>query len=98
LLPEAVEDYQAALGRYDLTRSSLGDAFAVEIEQAFKEIAQNPRLFPKIESTRSEREFHSYLLHRFPYVVHYLITTDEIVVFAVAHMRRRPDYWVGRKS
>jgi len=35
-------------------------------------------------------------VHRFPYAVLYRVDPDEIVVVAVMHQRRRPDYWRSR--
>ena len=34
---------------------------------------------------------------RFPYAVLYSIVSDQIRVIAVAHDRRRPFYWSGRR-
>ncbi|MGH8701418.1 MAG: type II toxin-antitoxin system RelE/ParE family toxin, partial [Burkholderiales bacterium] len=36
------------------------------------------------------------LLNRFPYSVVYRTSSDEIIVIAVAHQRRRPGYWRRR--
>ncbi len=38
------------------------------------------------------------LLKRFPYAVIYLPLHNKIVVIAVMHQRRRPDYWKTRIS
>ena len=35
-------------------------------------------------------------IHHFPYSVLYRPNTDEIVIVAVAHRRRRPGYWLDR--
>lgn len=35
-------------------------------------------------------------LSRFPYGLIYAIDKDDIVVLAVAHLHRRPDYWRDR--
>jgi hypothetical protein len=37
------------------------------------------------------------LLDRFPYSVIYRASADEILIIAVAHLRRRPGYWRHRK-
>ena len=31
-----------------------------------------------------------------PYSLFFQVNTDEIVIFAVAHHSRRPDYWIDR--
>jgi len=36
-------------------------------------------------------------LRRFPYLIYYRVVTDSLIlVYAVAHARRRPGYWLGR--
>ncbi len=37
------------------------------------------------------------LMTRFPFVVFFEVEEDRIVVWAVAHTRRRPGYWVARR-
>jgi hypothetical protein len=36
-------------------------------------------------------------LKRFPYYVAYELLAEEIVVLAVAHMKRRQKYWIKRR-
>nr|WP_304010004.1 type II toxin-antitoxin system RelE/ParE family toxin [Methyloversatilis discipulorum] len=36
-------------------------------------------------------------ISRFPYSVIYRITSDAIIVQAIAHQRRRPAYWAQRR-
>jgi hypothetical protein len=36
------------------------------------------------------------LLTGFPFAIAYALDGDRIVVLAVAHLRRRPGYWLGR--
>jgi hypothetical protein len=40
------------------------------------------------------------LIAKFPYgvIYHYSPEQDEIVIVAIAHLHRRPDYWVSRES
>lgn len=33
---------------------------------------------------------------QFPYVLHYLLREEEIIVYAVAHTHRKPEYWIKR--
>ena len=35
-------------------------------------------------------------LHRFPFHIFFAARDEEIVVVAIAHERRRPDYWADR--
>jgi hypothetical protein len=36
-------------------------------------------------------------LRRFPYSIVYLLLPEEIRVLAIAHQRRKPGYWSGRR-
>ena len=39
---------------------------------------------------------HRFLLARFPFAVGYIVQADDVIVVAIAHLRRRPGYWFGR--
>jgi hypothetical protein len=47
---------------------------------------------------RSDRPYRRRLLTRFPYVVFYEVVDDAVEVIAVAHAKRRPGYWLHRRS
>lgn len=65
--------------------------FAREVERAVISIADAPERFPAgVHSTRR------FLLQRFPFVVVYRERPSIIQVVAVAHARRRPNYWKSR--
>jgi mRNA-degrading endonuclease RelE of RelBE toxin-antitoxin system len=40
----------------------------------------------------------TFRLHTFSYNLVYVVESDEIVILAVAHHKRRPGYWRGRLS
>jgi len=91
LISEAeTEIWEAAL--YDEKQErGLGSDFANEIGQSLRFIQQGPEMWPK-----RGREVRRYLTDRFPFVVHYRIERDLIRVIAVAHVRRKPNYWAER--
>jgi len=37
------------------------------------------------------------LVRRFPYHIVYFIKQTQVIVVAIAHLKRRPNYWHGRK-
>ena len=76
---------------YDLQQAGLGSQFIKEIRQAAQRIAQYPLAFPF-----QRGEIRKCLLHRFPYKLLYAIRDNSILVIAVAHQHREPEYWVGR--
>jgi hypothetical protein len=69
----------------------LGDAFLIEILPAADRIVRFPEAWhPLGEGVRR------YRLSRFPYRLIYTIDNGDILVRAVAHLHRRPDYWCDR--
>ena len=70
----------------------LGLAFVAEFERTANLILANPMLGTIFRDTRRR-----YFLRRFPYSLIYQITAEELRVIAVAHHRRRPNYWSKRK-
>ncbi|MBC7976640.1 MAG: type II toxin-antitoxin system RelE/ParE family toxin [Myxococcales bacterium] len=36
------------------------------------------------------------VLHRYPYLIAYIIRDPQIVILAVAHQHRQPGYWLSR--
>lgn len=85
-LNDAAEFYSAS------ANADLGIAFVAEFERAATRLLGNPEL-----GTVFRKGTRRYVLRRFPYSVFYQIDGDEIRVIAVAHQRRRPSYWAGRR-
>ena len=71
----------------------LGDAFADEIEAGFRQILAAPQAWRAIED-----EVRRYLVRRFPYGIHYTIERETVVIWAVKHLHREPDYWQQRRT
>ena len=91
LLQPAEQEMYDAAAYYESRVPGLGAAFLDKIESAVADIAESPQRWPVIESDIRRR-----LIHRFPYGLFYRVDPDEIVVLAVAHLHRRPTYWLGR--
>lgn len=77
---------------YEAESSGLGDAFLDDIQRAVDTVRQNPGI-----GTPVGRGFRRMLLRRFPFSLIYADARDEIVLVAVAHQRRRPNYWRRRQ-
>ena len=83
----ALAEYIAAGHYYNQQVPGLGAAFADEIEAGTRRIAR-PRAWRIVED-----DVHRYLVNRFPYGIYYTISDDTIVIWAVKHLHREPDYW-----
>ncbi len=93
---EASAEVTAAARWYEAQTEGFGVALLDEIESALRTIAESPRKWPRRPGAKSESQLRRFILSRFPYAIGYRAENTRVVVFAVAHTRRRPDYWFGR--
>ena len=80
-----------AIDFYEMQVVGLGQKFRSEIGKAAKRIAEYPLAW-SIERGEVRR----YVLHKFPYKLLYSIETDHILILAIAHQHRHPEYWIDR--
>lgn len=97
VLPEADEEIQSAVRYYETQRSGLGDNFLAELRTHLERIADDPLTLPKLETAPARMDIRRILIRRFNYVVVFEVFDNEILVLAVAHGSRRPNYWVKRR-
>jgi hypothetical protein len=90
-LAPAEEEMLAAAAYYESRAIGLGVDFIRKVYSAVSDIEKHPGRWPIIDSGVRRR-----LVHRFPYAVLYKEDGNEIVIVAVMHLRRRPDYWIER--
>ena len=89
---EADDEVQEALKWYRERSLAAMDALDDQIAHAVNQITARPLSWPPYR----HRTRH-YILHGFPYHLVYRVLDDgDIVVFAFAHLRRRPTYWRTR--
>ena len=87
----AEDDYTQSLTWYAERNVDAANDFDAEFDRALSQIAAKPELFPHCDAR------HRYfLLRRFPFRIIYRMIDDDIVVIAVAHSSRSPDYWTNR--
>jgi len=90
-LPEAREEVGEATSYYEALEPGLGARFRLELESAGAAIVQHPLLW------RERRGgFRRVNLPGFPYYVAYFMRGQWLVIAAVAHASRHPDYWKKR--
>ena len=69
----------------------LGRRFAAEMRAASARIERNPLAYPlDLGDTRK------CALNVFPYTLHYAVRGSVLLVVAVSHQNREPDYWTDR--
>lgn len=86
-----VEQVEAA-SYYESQSRGLGVRFAEALREAVARIEMDPMLYPEAGSGTRRC-----LTRMFPFGVIYRAHGDEIVIIAVAHLKRKPGYWRGRK-
>jgi toxin ParE1/3/4 len=89
----AEADLREAIAYYDEQRVGLG----AELRRAFEFALQRVRANPQGYAIEDDQGTRYCPLHRFPYAIVYVELENEIWVAAVAHHRRRPRYWAGRR-
>jgi len=77
---------------YDIESSGLGSVFIDEIQRAIVTISEFPEAAPLIRGRVRKRP-----IAKFPYSMVYSVRPNEIRILAVAHQKRRPFYWRGRR-
>ena len=92
--PAANRDVNAAARHYDEARAGLGDAFLDAIDEKLAIAARIAMPGTRVPGIADEMVRRIFLSPRFPYQLVLVIDVD--VVLAVAHLRRRPDYWRKR--
>jgi plasmid stabilization system protein ParE len=76
---------------YDRESPGLGVAFLDAVEASVSDILEHPEAgTPMHENVRRR------LVQRFPYGLLYALEGDSVRVLAVAHLKRRPMYWIDR--
>jgi toxin ParE1/3/4 len=88
----AEQELDAASDYYLLIDPNLSDELISKSKKATSVLLQ----FPLAGSRIARGGFRRILLDRFPYQLIYRVESDEIVVYAVAHQKRRPGYWRKR--
>jgi toxin ParE1/3/4 len=94
LHPEARAELRESVLFY---RERAGEQWASRYKQRVTEglqaIAANPSRYPELPELRGVRKIR---LTQFPFSILYIVRPDYIWVVAIAHAKRRPDYWKAR--
>ncbi len=92
LLRAAQADIRKAALFYKRQTRHLGTEFTVEVEYALSRVAENPEI-----GSPMRRGARKLLVRRFPYLIIYRVHPDHVLVLAVGHQRRHPDFWFDRR-
>ena len=90
---DALAEYIAAGQFYNQQVPGLGNEFADEIEAGVQLVLSSPLTWRLVEG-----DVRRYLVRRFPYGIYYTVERDSVVIWAVKHLHRDPDYWQARRD
>lgn len=82
-----------ALAFYAGVHASLSVALLHDVEAGERAIREQPQAWRQISGG-----LRVFWLRRFPFGLIYHVSGQDITVYAVAHMRRKPGYWRSRVS
>jgi len=90
--PSAKAEFLNSFRRYHAESVQAAEGFLEQYESALNAILKSPEGHTLTSKGRRWR-----LLQNYPYKVIYEFIGNTIWVVAVAHVKRRPNYWAGRK-
>lgn len=91
----AAEEFNEAVAYYESEQLGLGERFREEVARSLTRIENFPLAYNSF-TDRTRR----CLVAKFPFGIIYRFDpeNEKILVLAIAHLHRRPNYWVGRSE
>ena len=89
--PEAEAEMGEAAAYYEAQQENLGKRFLTAVQDAINRVHINPLLYPTVE-----HDVRRCVTKTFPFGVLFRALSQEIVVVAVMHLHRDPEYWKHR--
>ena len=89
--PEAIEEYLDAVSYDAHINPRLARSFIKAVEAGIKDILNYPEAWQSVEE-----DIRRHLIKRFPFGIYYCIERTSILIYAIMHMSRHPDYWKSR--
>ena len=91
VLPEAKIELDEAIEYYELQVKGLGTTFRSVAKSTIKRISTFPTAWSVVRP-----DIRKCIMHKFPYSVLYSIEENSILIIAIAHQHRYPNYWNNR--
>lgn len=88
----AVKEFDEAIEWYELQSKDLGKKFKKSVLEKINKIKRNPYWFLK-----EEDNIYKAYINKFPFKILFTIENNEnIIIWAIAHLHRKPWYWQSR--
>jgi len=91
ILPLARADIKEAALWYNKQQPGLGKRFTKAVRSKVAAIKANPLAY-----SIQYHEVRTAMLDTFPFMVHFIIDGDKILISAILHTGRNPDLWTDR--
>ena len=91
--PEAESEMISAAMYYESQQKDLGKRFLSTVQDSISHIQINPMIYPIVHL-----DARRCMTRTFPFGVIFRINPGSIVIMAVMHLHRHPDYWKSRDS
>jgi plasmid stabilization system protein ParE len=89
--PDAQQELEDAVAYYDSISREIGDAFITEVKSTLQRIEQFPEAWSQLSNNTRRCRVAS-----FPFGLVYAIREQGILIVAVMHLQRQPNYWADR--
>lgn len=89
--PDAATEMVAAATYYELQQEGLGHRFLTSVQDTINRILLNPQMYPVVDI-----DVRRCLTKTFPFGVLFRDKPRHVIIMAVMHLRRDPDYWKSR--
>lgn len=90
--PAAEAEHLESVAYFESKRAGLGASYLAEFERIMSIASEAPHRYP----VEKQPDIRRIRMERFPFTVLFRESSGSIQVLAVAHNRRRPQYWLGR--
>jgi len=90
--PAAEVEHLESIAYFESKRAGLGASYLAEFEIIMDTVCEAPHRYP-IDKPPDVKRIR---MKRFPFTVLFRESSGTVQVLAVAHNRRRPQYWLGR--
>ncbi|MDR1145040.1 MAG: type II toxin-antitoxin system RelE/ParE family toxin [Verrucomicrobiales bacterium] len=91
ILPPARLELRKAVLHYNRQREGLGAELRDEVRRAAQSLVANHQLY-----RLRHGDYRRVNLRKFPYYLVYFIRQDKILINAITHASRDPEYWLDR--
>jgi hypothetical protein len=90
--PSAESEYLSQIAYYEEKRAGLGAYFVSDFERTVSKVSTKPSMYKQVDEN-----LYLVSLQVFPFNLLYQMLNDQPQILAVAHKRRKPNYWQDRQ-